>query len=767
MDTGSRPSDTETIAQVRNTLGLLPIIALSAALTGPAYAQDGAAGGGSDVALGQINVEAAGGGSANAVEQETNVGRIPGKVKDVPQVVNVITPEVMQQQQTQTLEQVLRNVPGVTMSSGEGNGGLTGDQFKIRGFEAKNDVYSDGLRDFGVYVRDSFAYEGVQVFKGPSGENFGMGNVGGAINTQTKKAHLADELLVEGQGGTSPLGRLVVDWNKQLNETTAMRVVGMGHLEEVAGRDNVESNRAGFLGTVSTGIGTDLTWDLSYMYQHGDRTPDYGVPGVVNGTATPDNPSLPVTEFGVGRNVYYGYKDDRDIFNTHALTSRVKWEASDVWTVYNDSRFTYYDRDFATTNPTCGGACATNLINGLPAYLSGYGGGNSNYDQQSWGIQNVTTGVAKFDTGTFRHELVVGLDMFYQENDRDTFSSPEKTAAAAGQVNVRNPELTYDRPFTSVKSGFRSGSGTNVALFASDRVWLNDQFSVLAGGRLDYFDAKYNSATINTATGEVTHADPAGQDTTAFSPKASLIWEPSADQTYYASWARSFTPAGQFVTNSAIATINGAQPDLDPEESDLFEVGGKWSLLDGRMGLTAAVFQIDKSNAYYTDPVTGDQVATGEEQRVRGIELGVSGLVTDAWTVGGAYTYLNSEVIYANPAADGSPNANIGNRIGYAPQHAASLWTSYEVSRHIEMPGKLNIGGGVFYTGDYFTNSANTAKIPSSFSLDAFAAFEYNNLKFALNAYNLTNETNYTAGFGTRALVGPGRSFTLTVGAKF
>lgn len=158
METGShlRPTVTDTSAQVKNTLGLLPVIALSAALTGPAYAQqaqESSPGAGRDVTLGQINVEASGGGSANAVEQDTNVGRIPGKVKDVPQVVNVITPEVMEQQQTQTLEQVLRNVPGVTMAIGEGGGGLNGDQFKIRGFEAKGDIYSDGLRDFGEIGR--------------------------------------------------------------------------------------------------------------------------------------------------------------------------------------------------------------------------------------------------------------------------------------------------------------------------------------------------------------------------------------------------------------------------------------------------------------------------------------------------------------------------------------------------------------------------------------------------------------------------------------
>lgn len=746
---------------VKTTLGLLPLIAVSAALATPAFAQSAQPGENGAVPLSEISVEGEGT-PENATQADVDLGRIPGKVKDVPQVVNVVTPKVMEEQNTQTLEQVLRNVPGVTMAIGEGGGGLNGDQFKIRGFEAKNDVYSDGLRDFGVYVRDSFTYEGVQVFKGPSGENFGMGNVGGAINTQTKKAHLGDSLYVEGQAGTAPMGRAMVDWNRQLSETSALRFVLMGHLEDVAGRDHVESNRAGFLGTFSTGIGTDLTWDVSYMYQHGDRTPDYGVPMVANGTASIDNPSRPITEFGVDRSTFYGKAQDHDIFNTHALTSRVKWEADDVWTVYNDSRLSYYDRDFSTSVPGCNSGCSANFFAGLPAFLSGYGGGNPTYEQSSWGIQNVTTGVAKFETGSLRHELVVGFDAFYQSNSRDAFRVSGKDASI---VDVRNPDPTYNLPYTVDRNpaGDRESTGTNLALFASDRVWLTEQFSILAGGRLDYFDASYwQRATSSTNPTPIDLS----QDTTAFSPKASLIWEPTPEQTYYATWARSFTPAGQFVTNAS-SGLPATQRDIDPEESDLFEVGAKWSLFDGRMGLTAAAFQIEKSNATATDANTGDPIQTGEEQRVRGIELGVSGLITDAWTVGASYSYLDSEILYANPAADGTPSPNIGNRVSYTPENAFSLWTSYEVSRHLDMEGRLDLGGGIFYSDAYFSNSANSGKIPSSFSLDAFVAYEYKDWKIALNAYNLTNELNYSTGWSNRAVVAPGRSFVLTVGAKF
>ena len=115
-------------------------------------------------------------------------------VQDTPQAVNVIDSATMKQQAVTTLGDALRNVPGITIAIGEG-GTLAGDQFKIRGFDAKDDVYLDGLRDFGAYTRDSFNYEEVQVLKGPSGLMFGRGTTGGAINTISKTPFLRRQIF--------------------------------------------------------------------------------------------------------------------------------------------------------------------------------------------------------------------------------------------------------------------------------------------------------------------------------------------------------------------------------------------------------------------------------------------------------------------------------------------------------------------------------------------------------------------------------------------
>ncbi len=288
---------------------------------------------------------------------------------------------------------------------------------------------------------------------------------------------------------------------------------------------------------------------------------------------------------------------------------------------------------------------------------------------------------------------------------------------------------------------------------------------MLAGVRWDYFDVSYDTFAIPSGETDPvwSHYD---QQTDFFAPKASLIWEPTPEQTYYLSWATSASVPGQFPTN-ANATLGSA--DLEPEENESWELGGKFSVLDGRLGLSGAIFQIDKNNARQTDPVTGDVTLTGEEQRVRGIELGISGLITNAWSFSAAYAYLDSEVRSVN---GDDAHENVGNHIANAPEHAASLWTTYNLSEHLQqLPGILLVGGGITYRDGVYTSSANTSWVPETFSIDLMGsyAWEYGPGKYrvAVNAYNVTDELNYSGVWGNRVVPASGRTFTLTLGAEF
>lgn len=719
----------------------------------------------------------------NALEAGTGTGlaRLPGTLQDTPQTVTVISQETMQQQGVTTLDQALRNVPGVTVSIGEGGGGMNGDQFRIRGFQAKGDIYVNGLRDFGVYVRDSFAYESVEVFKGPSSESFGAGTTGGAINSQLKQAHRGDAYDVEGQFGSGPLYRGVFDINKQIDATTAARIVGMINDQEVVDRDHVESDRWGLMGSLGFGLGTNQTLYLNYLYQHGDRTPDYGVPIVTplyGDVAKFGKLGQPVTEWGVPRSTFYGKETDRDITDTNMFTANYKNEINDWLTLTNDSRIGFYSRDFAATVPSCTqgttpitepkyeASCTGQFFAGNNPPIA-FGGGNPGFYQESWAGQNITTLIAKFNTGWLRHEFIAGMD-YYAVHDERTLIS---VAGSKGVSTIWFPiydnttgYFLYRNPLGN--NGQKISDTSDLGLFASDRIWFTDQVSVLVGTRWDSYSTDYGYWCVNTtgtcpgSTGTWINAS---SDTQFWSPKASLIWEPTKTQTYYLSYAKSFTPQGAFPTND-VTVVNPLQRDLSPEDNETWEAGAKVSVLDGKLGLTAALFRVNKSNVFYTDPVTGDTLETGETQRVQGVELGVTGNITDAWTMQAGYAYYDSTILTAALAT------NVGNEVPFVSPNNFTLWTTYDLVKGgliKGVPGQLLVGGGITYADAYFTNVGNTSIVPDTFSLDALVSYKYDKYRIALNGYNLTNELNYSSAFGNRAVPAPGRAVTLTVGATF
>ncbi len=698
---------------------------------------------------------------ANTLNADTGIGRLPGRVQDTPQIVNVIPQEVIQQQNVTTLEQALRNVPGITVAIGEGNGGMNGDQFRIRGFEAKGDTYVDGLRDFGVYVRDSFASEQIQVLKGPSSESFGVGSTGGAINSSSKQAHLGDSHSADLTFGTGPTKRGVFDVNRQITDSAAFRVTGMVHDQDIADRDHVKSDRWGVNASLALGLGTDTNWSLTYFHQHNDRTPDYGVP-MIGRTAT--SVRKPAPEHGVPRSNFYGKDTDTDRSNIDMVTSRFKTEATDWLTISNDTRVSYFKRDFSTTTSVCDQTCANTFFAGGNPLLSFGAGGGSSYRQESWGVQDILSAVARFNTGGLSHEAVAGVDGSYQNDDRQGLSySPSKGPLP----RLLTPNTTANYSIIENRANIKKTETENVGLFVSDRMWLTDEISVLGGLRWDYFKSRYEVWGTPNATNR------SGRTTTEartdfFSPKASLIWEPTKSQTYYLSYATAATlPFGQYAT-SDVTPLNASRKDLDPETTRTVELGAKLNLLDERLGLTGAAFQVVKDNTYYADPTSGVLTQTGEKQRVRGIELGVTGQVTKAWTVNAAYTYLDSEILATTVAS------NVGRPVQGVPENSASLWTTYELTAHIpQLPGKLLVGGGATYRDGMPIRSDGASKVPYSLSFDAMASYEYEHYRVGLNGYNLADRVNYDTFFQgenantSRAIPSAGRTVLLTVGATF
>ena len=773
------------------SLGVLVLLAQ------PASAQDS----NGPVQLGPVSVDDTA--DKNGLNHSPPLASMPTtSVQDTPQAVNVIDAQTMKQQATITLSDALRNVPGITIAIGEG-GTLSGDQFRIRGFDAKDDVYLDGLRDFGAYTRDSFNYEEVQVLKGPSGLMFGRGTTGGAINTISKTPFLKNKYSAALEGGNGDHVRATADLNYALSDTGALRLNLMFTDTGVVDRDVVHVTRWGIAPTIALGLGTDTQWSLAYMHQHSSGIPDYGIPVAQRpGQLIAE----PATQYGVPRNTFLGYNTDRDRNDADIVTMKLAHQATPWLTLSNDSRVAVYSRYFQyTTIDRCDFTSATNfcsnvLFGATPAAALGGIGGSGPYQQNSWGAQDVATAKADFNAGGFRNVAVAGFDASYQRADRTIYSYTLPAAQFAYTLNDHtvsranigrslfnpdhNPPPGYAvfMPTATTLAGssatattvtFSSGDSTDLAFFATDRFYFTPEWSVIGGVRVDHYSANF-SATL--ASGAVTKAK---SPSTLVNPRASLVFEPDENSTYYFSYGKSAVPQGTSIVGSP-TPITTANQSLDPERSETLEIGTKHSFFDGALGLSGSLFKVLKSNALITDPVSGTASAqSGERDRVQGVEFSATGQITDKWNVLGAYTFLDSKVTADNSCTTTAPLVckpnpyTVGTQVIFVPKNSFSLWSSYKLDDLV--PG-LGIGGGAIYQSKLYARNtiagtapnpvglSRIAAIPRSLEFDAVGTYDIQNFHFQLNVNNIADELNYTQSFGNRGTPSPGRTFIISAG---
>ena len=186
-------------------------------------------------------------------------------LRDTPQSISIVSTQVMESQGTTTLRDALRNVAGISLAAGEA--GAQGDNLTVRGFSARNDLFIDGMRDFGSYYRDPFNTEEVEVLQGPSSVTFGRGSTGGVVNQATKAPQLQKFVRGDVDFGTDLTRRVALDIGApvpQLGERSAFRVNLMGNENNTAGRDIAENRRFGIAPSLSLGLGTPTRATFSY-----------------------------------------------------------------------------------------------------------------------------------------------------------------------------------------------------------------------------------------------------------------------------------------------------------------------------------------------------------------------------------------------------------------------------------------------------------------------------------------------------------------------
>lgn len=608
---------------------------------------------------------------------------------DVPQSVAVITRERIEDQAMTSMTDVLRYVPGTTIGQGEGNR----DQVTLRGQNTTADFFLDGVRDDVQYYRSLYNIERVEVLKGPFALIFGRGGSGGIIN-RVQKTPTADGFRASGAAGINTFGAWDVsaDVNAPLGGTAALRVN--------ATYEDLNNHRDYYGGeryAVNPHVAVDLgAWKagLSYEYVNDDRVTDRGVPSIATGAGKPNRP---ITGY---RDTFFGVPGvNRAGLEAHIIKGRLDGELSEGlnWS----TTLLYGDYDKYYTNVYANGAAsAQNGTVKLGVYHDVTT--RKNFIAQS----NL---VWDLDMGAVDNKILLGVEY----GDQDSANHRQNATLSNDTLNLANivyPTVTFGGLSRNVESDVQFFSA-----YAQDQISFGPHVDVVMGVRYDRFEIKGNDL----------HANPVrafGRTDEKVSPRLGLILKPQENVSFYTSYSKSFLPR----SGDQFLSLSTAQEDLAPERFTNYEVGAKWDIRPD-LNVTFAVFQLDRTNATTPDPADVTKTINVGGTRTKGVELALTGRVTDKWQVSGGYTFQ-----------DGHLRGRDAVRLSQVPRNQFALWNRYDFT------DRLGLGLGVTHQSHQYAairTAPTTTRLPAFTRVDAAVFFKATEqLQLQVNVENLLDE---------------------------
>jgi catecholate siderophore receptor len=679
-------------------------------------------------------------------------GKFPEPLLNTPKTITVLSKEVMADKNITSLREIGRSTAGVTLGSGEG-GNAFGDRFFIRGFDARNDVFIDGIRDPAVSIRENFFTEQIEILRGPASSYAGRGTAGGAINIVTKQAGDRNFYNAESTFGTDHTKRVTLDVNQVISPTFSIRTGGMFQDANVAGRNYVTDDRwGGFISTKWTPT-NDIKITTNYVHTDLSGLPDFGVPYYKQGNG-------PVTEFGIPRQNWYGFvnrdfQTARQDFGT--LTGEYK--VTDNVTLTSRTRAEHSLLAYIGTLPNA--PITTNPDPTKWTFTASPQSRNQFVDI----LANQEDATFKFDTGSVKHTAVVGLEVSNERVGINRYTGLASEAfggiafnpngALSGQ-SIYAPSYTF-APFNTIPTLGGDPTRYNVdskAFYVLDTANWEDKIIVNGGIRYDGYDLRSStSARSSTVNSDFVNYN------------GGIVFKPVPIGSLYAAYATSTNPFGSELDGTA-ADYGGAVPGgvvLGPERNRAAEVGTKWELFDRHLLVTGALFHTEKDNARETVNENGQNVLkSGAAYQVEGIDLEVSGKITDRWSVFGGLVLMRSKVTQTQIPG------NIGLQMANIAHESFSMLSKYKFD------GGWELGGQAVYRSKIYggTFAANTGtELPSYWRFDAFVEKKIDkNWTMKLYAQNLTNKLYYDTLYRSATpfvAVAPGRAFYLVTSAKF
>jgi iron complex outermembrane receptor protein len=656
----------------------------------------------------------------------SSVMRTSASLQEIPQTVNIVPAQVIRDQTPRNLDDALANVSGITQGNTLGS---TQDSVMTRGFgdNRNGSIMRDGMPI--VQGRGMNAtVDRVEVLKGPASLLYGIQDPGGVVNMVSKKPELEQYNALTVRGSTYGEGKNgsggTFDSTGALGESGLAYRMVLDHEDEDYWR-NYGVHR-------ETLVAPSLAWfgentKLLFAYEHREFLTPFDRGTVIDPR---DNHPLDIPRDRRLDEPFNNMEGRSDLYHFEA-----DHQLNDNWNAhfgYSWNRETYDASQVRVTAIDTNKGTLTRSMDGTQNALS---------------TDRFTTASLEgnVDVAGMRHDVVFGIDDEYRKIYREDLIRQKSltTFSYLNPVYGREVAGTTVSPADSAQTDkLRSDS-----VFLQDSIHLTDQWILVAGGRFQEYDQYAGKGVPFKA-----NTDSNGQK---WVPRAGLVYRYTDELSFYGSYTESFKP------NSTIAPLSGSSTVLDgsiaPEEAKSWEVGARLDM-PGRITGNVALFDIKKRNVLVANsegPVT--LYSAAGEVRSRGLELDLSGQLSERWSMIGSYAYTDAEVT-EDPDYKGKKLQNVAKNSG-------SLSAVYDFGSIIG-GDQLRLGAGARYVGERAGNAVNDFELPSYTVADAFATYDTQldgqRVKFQLNVKNLFDRTYYTSA-ASRFFVSMGDSRQVTL----
>jgi catecholate siderophore receptor len=643
--------------------------------------------------------------------------RTDTRLLDVPQSISIVTQDQILDQNISSIGEAIRYVPGIATHQGESNR----DQVTIRGNSSNADFFIDGARDDAQYFRDLYNVDRVEVLKGPNAMAFGRGGSGGLVNRVSKIADGEKTRQIVASGGSFDNKRAQADIGDKVNENFSLR---LNTMYEKSGtfRQHGDLARYGFNPTAKLILGDDTDLKIGYEHFHDSRFNDRGIPSF-NGAAYKVNPKTffgDPTQNHSDATVRSGFA-----ILTHDFTPKLKFRN---YTRYTDNS-KFYQNTYANS--------AVNNSGNLN--LAAYNDASSRQN-----FINQTDLTSKFKIGTVKHTTLVGMEIAKQNSKSFRNTGYFNNSSTSATVSAGNP-LSF-APITYRQGASDADNNSQVDIYAGyiqDQIDFSKSWQLTAGLRYDVFKMTFNN---NRTSNDY------GQKNGLMSPRLGLVYKPQDSISIYGNYSVTYLPS----SGDQFSSLTSQLQALKPEHIQNYELGTKWDV-NTRLNLTAAIYQLDRTNTRATDPSDSTKFVLTGASRTRGVEIGATGSVTDKWQIIGGYAFQDALITKQTTAA------RSGARVALVPKNMGSLWNKYDFTE--KWAGAI----GTIYQSDQFASVDETVKLKGFTRFDFATYYKINSdYRLQLNAENLFGRQYIATAHGNNNIQpGSPRAVKLLLVAKF